>query len=188
MVHSPSTGFQRRSDIAVVRLRRPRLGLARHVAQAAAVRLRLDLDTQSSLGGEPLGVPGRRARRRYDRGARRRGLILAQGRPAPSASTSRAPRSPIATGSPSPVSQLPIPTAIAPAAMNDGPVSIVTPPVGISGISGNGPRISRTKPGPTTETGKSFTADAPERHARRASVGVDAPGNAGMPRSSAASM
>ena len=81
-----------------------------------------------------------------------------------------------------------MPTAIEPAAMNAGAVSIVTPPVGISGISGNGPRISRTKPGPTTEAGKSFTADAPERHARRTSVGVDAPGNAGMPRSSAASM
>src|SRR4029077_20873952 len=49
---------------------------------------------------------------------------------------------------PSPSSQPPIPTATAPAAMNDGAVAPVTPPVGTIGMSGNGPRISRTKAGP----------------------------------------
>ncbi len=41
---------------------------------------------------------------------------------------------------PSPTSQLPRPTATAPAAMNDPAVSAVTPPVGMSGMSGNGPQ------------------------------------------------
>ena len=86
---------------------------------------------------------------------------------------------------PSPSSQPPIPTATAPAAMNAGAVSTVTPPVGTSGISGNGPLISRTKPGPADDAGKSLTAAAPARHAARISVGVAHPGNAGMPRPAA---
>ena len=40
--------------------------------------------------------------------------------------------------------------------MNAGAVSRVTPPVGSSGMSGNGPRSSRTKPGPSDDAGKSL--------------------------------
>ena len=73
----------------------------------------------------------------------------------------------------------------APAAMNAPAFSAVTPPVGTSGMSGNGPRSSRTKDGPSDEAGKTLMAAAPARHAARTSVGVAAPGNAGMPRSAA---
>ena len=44
---------------------------------------------------------------------------------------------------------------------------------------------SRTNDGPSAEAGKTFMAAAPARHAARISVGVAAPGNAGMPRSAA---
>src|SRR6185436_3337040 len=44
------------------------------------------------------------------------------------------------SATPSPTSQLPRPTATAPAVMNDPAVSAVTPTVGTSGMSGNGPR------------------------------------------------
>ena len=91
----------------------------------------------------------------------------------------------IPPGSPSPSSQPPIPTATAPAEMKAGAVSSVTPPVGSSGMSGNGPRSSRTNEGPAEEAGKSLTAAAPARHAARISVGVAAPGKAGMPRAAA---
>ena len=39
------------------------------------------------------------------------------------------------------------------------------PPVGWSGMSGNGPRSSRTKAGPRADAGKTLTAAAPARHA-----------------------
>ena len=52
-------------------------------------------------------------------------------------------------GSASPTSQPPSPTATAPAAMNAPAVSAVTPPVGTTGMSGNGPRSSRMNAGPT---------------------------------------
>src|SRR6478735_8555901 len=100
-------------------------------------------------------------------------------RAAATAATTREARSRTPAGDPSPSSQPPIPTATAPAAMNDGAVSTVTPPVGTIGMSGNGPRISRTKAGPATEAGKSLIAAAPARHAARASVGVAQPGSAG---------
>ena len=78
----------------------------------------------------------------------------------------RTARSAMPSGSPSPVSQLPIPTATAPAPRKAGADSIVTPPVAISGMSRNGPRNSRTKAGPATDAGKSLTAVAPARQAR----------------------
>ena len=55
-------------------------------------------------------------------------------------------------------------------------------------MCGNGPRNSRTKAGPATEAGKSFTAEAPARQAARISVGVKAPGRNGIPRSTAHSI
>ena len=106
-------------------------------------------------------------------------------RAAATAATSSAARASTSAGSPLPVSQLPMPTATAPAAMKAGAVSAVTPPVGTSGISRSGPRTSRTNAGPTADAGKSFTAAAPARHAARISVGVNAPGSAGMPRAAA---
>ena len=94
----------------------------------------------------------------------------------------------IPAGSPSPMSHEPRPTATAPARMKSGAVSTVTPPVGSSGMCGNGPRNSRTNAGPATEAGKSFTAEAPARQAARISVGVNAPGRNGIPRSTAHSI
>ena len=71
---------------------------------------------------------------------------------------------------------------MAPASMNAPAVSIEMPPVGWSGMSGNGPRSSRRKAGPSTDAGKTLTAAAPARQAARTSVGVAAPGSIGMPR------
>ena len=106
-------------------------------------------------------------------------------RAAATAETTAAARSRIPAGPPSPSSQPPIPTATAPAAMNAGAVSRVTPPVGTSGMSGNGPRNSRTNAGPAEDAGKSLTAAAPARQAARTSVGVAQPGSVGMPRPAA---
>src|SRR5260221_2174054 len=101
------------------------------------------------------------------------------------AATIRAARSRMPSGSASPISQLPMPTPIAPAAMNEAALSSVTPPVGSSGSSGNGPRHSRMNEGPTDEAGTTFIAAAPARQAARISVGVAQPGRAGTPRSAA---
>jgi hypothetical protein len=47
------------------------------------------------------------------------------------------------SGDPSAINQLPTPTPTAPAAMYAPAFSAVTPPVGMSGTSASGPRISR---------------------------------------------
>ena len=69
--------------------------------------------------------------------------------------------------------------------MKSAAVSTVTPPLGTSGMSGNGPRHSRTNAGPTTDAGKTLTAAAPARHAASTSLGVAAPGSVGIPRAAA---
>ncbi|MEZ4596792.1 MAG: hypothetical protein R3C32_08085 [Chloroflexota bacterium] len=90
-----------------------------------------------------------------------------------------------ASSSGAPTSQLPTPTATAPASMSARALSAVTPPVGISGMSGNGPRSSRRSEGPRPRTlGTASIADAPA-HAVSTSVGESAPGNTGTSCSAA---
>ena len=67
--------------------------------------------------------------------------------------------------------------------MNDAALSRVIPPVGRKGIWRRGPRRSLRWPGPIGPDGKSLTTTAPARQAVSASVGVNAPGTTGTPRS-----
>ena len=80
-------------------------------------------------------------------------------------------------GSPLPVSQLPRPTATAPARTNCAALSAVTPPLGSSGISRNGPRASRTNVGPTAERREELHGRGTGAPRERISVGVRAPGS-----------
>src|SRR6266478_3682539 len=70
----------------------------------------------------------------------------------------------------------PTPSAAAPASMNSAAVFRLTPPVGTSGICGNGPfRALMYLAPPTCPQGKTFTKSAPAFQAVMTSVGVNAP-------------
>src|SRR5699024_3492971 len=116
-----------------------------------------------------------------------RGLSLRRGagargdRPAqPSAAVNARALSAITCQRPSATSvgattEVPAVTASAPARRNDAALSASTPPDGIRGASGNGPRRSEKYFGPNPRAGKILTASAPIANAVMTSDGVRAP-------------
>jgi hypothetical protein len=87
-----------------------------------------------------------------------------------------------------PINSEPAPTAQAPAARYSRAASGVTPPVGTTRTSGNGPRKAFTKFRPRLTAGNNFTASAPAPIASAISDGVKHPGNETRPRRLVASI
>src|SRR6478735_2496548 len=74
---------------------------------------------------------------------------------------------------------LPIPTAAAPASRKARAFDASTPPVGISWMSGSGPRSSRTRDVPAADAGNNLTNVAPASQPACSSVGEKPPGMKG---------
>ena len=79
-------------------------------------------------------------------------------------------------------SDVPTPTATAPARIQSPAFSTVTPPVGISFTCGSGARTSFKYDGPSVVAGNTLTMSAPASQASRISVGVKQPGMAARSR------
>src|SRR4030095_13374882 len=87
-----------------------------------------------------------------------------------------------AFNSDSEISSLPTPSADAPQLIKAAALSRLTPPVGISGMWGRGPRRAWMYFGPPTlPHGKTLTKSDPRLHAFTISLGVSAPAIINLP-------